>query len=220
MARLTIDAYRHAKGARREELLADLDALLDRIDDVAGDSLFLALAQSREFPVTGRRQSLRDLLSELLHDTAELARSRDVEVRCHGPVPDIQVDATRIQLALLNLVINAIKYSDHSKAERQVEIAIEATGKEGEWRIDVRDNGVGIPITLRERIFEESVPQEQDIADHDSKHGIGLHLARVAVEQLGGRLWLEGSEPGAGSTFSLTLTEPRTQLETQPSPRG
>ena len=96
-----------------------------------------------------------------------------------------------------NLIENAIKYS----GERTPDIRITAERFGGEWRVAVRDNGIGIEAKYREQIFEvfkrlhgRQLPGT----------GIGLAICRRVVEGCGGRIWVE-SEPGRGSTFYFSL---------------
>jgi signal transduction histidine kinase len=104
------------------------------------------------------------------------------------------VDATRVELVLINLLGNAIKYSDDSKADRWVRITVQRH-EPAHWRIGVADNGVGIPESMQPLVFEQFVRAHPEVADGT---GLGLAIARAAIDQLHGEIWLE-SEPGAGS---------------------
>ena len=61
------------------------------------------------------------------------------------PIPDVQVDAIRVELALINLVGNAVKYSDPAEEDRWVRVAVQRD-EEGYWRISVSDNGMGVTL--------------------------------------------------------------------------
>jgi signal transduction histidine kinase len=192
----------------RQKAVAALSNSLERIKGVADDVRALAIAQGSEETAQGRRLSLRSLLHETLVEVGGMAEEREVRVESQEPIPDVQVDATRVELALINLITNAIKYSDPQKPERWVRISARHAG-EGYWQISIADNGVGIPAEMRELVFDQFVRAHPAIADGT---GLGLAIAREAVAQIGGRIWLE-SETGSGTTFHFTVVDPPSARE-------
>ncbi|MDP9122472.1 MAG: ATP-binding protein, partial [Acidobacteriota bacterium] len=111
-------------------------------------------------------------------------------------------DPARLRQVLINLIGNAIKYSDPAKSDRWVRIGFRR--EEGYWRISVSDNGVGIPDAMHNLVFEQFVRAHPEVADGT---GLGLAIAREAVSQMGGRIWLE-SEAGTGTAFHFTVIDP------------
>ncbi len=188
---------------RSRRALRALGTALHRIRGVADDVHALAIAQGSEESAQGRRLGLQHLLAETIEELAALAEEKGVRIQVEEPVPDIQVDATRVELVLINLLGNAIKYSDPEKADRWVAISV-AREEPNHWRIGIADNGVGIPESLQGLVFEQFVRAHPQIAEGT---GLGLAIARAAIDQLHGRIWLE-SEPGAGSTFYFTVVDP------------
>ncbi|HVT16591.1 MAG TPA: sensor histidine kinase [Thermoanaerobaculia bacterium] len=176
---------------------------LERIKGVADDVQALAIAQGSEESAQGRRLSLRTLLEETLAEVADIASERGVRIESQEPIPDVQVDATRVELVLINLIGNAIKYSDQQKPDRWVR-ASARYDENGYWRIAIADNGIGIPSDMQGLVFEQFVRAHPDLADGT---GLGLSIAREAISQLSGRIWLQ-SEPGAGTTFYFTVVDP------------
>ena len=189
--------------ATRDRTLRTLRNTLQRIKGVADDVHSLAIAQGSEEGAQGRRLSLRLLLEEAVEEMRGIADEKAVRIEVGEPIPDVQVDAIRVELALINLVGNAVKYSDPGEEDRWVRIAVQRD-EEGYWRISVSDNGMGIPDDMQDRVFEQFVRAHPGIADGT---GLGLAIARSAVEQMGGRIWLE-SEPGVGTTFHFTVVDP------------
>ncbi len=111
-------------------------------------------------------------------------------------------DAARLRQSLLNLVTNAIKFTD----EGEVTVRVTGDDERAGWvRIDVTDTGIGVPGEFRERIFEPffSVPRE-GTADQEPGTGLGLDIVRRNVELMGGELSLADG-PRSGSTFTLRL---------------
>ncbi|HEV7507430.1 MAG TPA: sensor histidine kinase [Thermoanaerobaculia bacterium] len=189
--------------ATRERTLRTLRNTLQRIKGVADDVHSLAIAQGSEEGAQGRRLSLRPLLEEAVDELRGIADERQVRIEMREPIPDVQVDAIRVELAVINLVGNAVKYSDPKEEDRWVRISVQRD-EEGFWRISVSDNGMGIPDEMQDRVFEQFVRAHPGVADGT---GLGLAIARSAVEQMGGRIWLE-SEPGVGTTFHFTVVDP------------
>ncbi len=142
---------------------------------------------------------------------ARMAESK-VEVRIPRPLPMAQCDRVRVREVLANLISNAAKYTD--KAQPWVEIGHIGVHDESrpastpsDARDDtifyVRDNGIGIEVRHKDRVFEIF----KRLHSHDAfggGTGAGLTIARKMVEQHKGRLWFD-SQPGLGSTFYFTL---------------
>jgi signal transduction histidine kinase len=190
-------------GQRAQRALKALGSALQRIKGVADDVHALAIAQGSEESAQGRRLALRTLLEETVEELSGLAEEQGVRLEVQEVIPDVQVDAARVELVLINLLGNAIKYSDESKADRWVRISVQRQ-EPAHWRIGVADNGVGIPAELQGLVFEQFVRAHHEVADGT---GLGLAIARAAIDQLRGEIWLE-SEPGVGSTFYFTVVDP------------
>jgi signal transduction histidine kinase len=190
-------------GERSQRALKALQSALRRIKGVADDVHALAIAQGSEESAQGRRLGLRTLLAEAVEELAGLAEARGVRIEVQEPIPDVQVDATRVELVLINLLGNAIKYSDEGKADRWARISVERQ-EPAHWRVSIADNGVGIPEGMQGLVFEQFVRAHPEIADGT---GLGLAIARAAIDQVRGEIGLE-SEPGAGSTFYFTVVDP------------
>ncbi|HEY3571445.1 MAG TPA: sensor histidine kinase [Thermoanaerobaculia bacterium] len=193
----------NADAATREKALRTLQQTLRRLKGVADDVQSLAIAQGSEETAQGRRLSLRSLIAETVDELQTLAEERGVRIEIQEPIPDVQVDATRVELALINLVGNAVKYSDPSEEDRWVRLGVQREDG-GYWRISVADNGLGIPEEMQGLIFEQFVRAHPEVADGT---GLGLAIVQAAVEQIGGRIWLE-STPGDGTTFHFTVVDP------------
>ena len=147
------------------------------------------------------------IASEVQRQLEEMAGQRGVAVRIVPGLPTIVVDSARLELVLLNLVSNAIKYSDSSRPESFVEIApgppqIHASL----YTIVVRDNGLGIPEADQGAVFERFFRAHADMDQQLGVSGSGLGLAIVAdcTEALGGSIRFE-SAPGEGTAFYITL---------------
>jgi light-regulated signal transduction histidine kinase (bacteriophytochrome) len=115
----------------------------------------------------------------------------------HDPLPVVRVNPSLIQHLLQNLVGNALKF--RRTEPPRVHVSAERTGSE--WRISVRDNGIGIDRQHAERIFV--LFQRLHTRDQIPGNGLGLAICKKIVEQHGGRIWVEPANPG--SVFHFTL---------------
>lgn len=143
-------------------------------------------------------------------------------------LPRARIDERAIQLAVVNLVDNALKYAPGGET-----ITIRACGHDGGVRVDVRDQGPGVAPEDRQRIFErfvrltssrdEKSGEKGAAAPRSSRppqspvrgSGIGLALVKHIAESHGGRAWVE-SEVGRGSTFTFTIPARRVLPGSEP----
>jgi signal transduction histidine kinase len=155
-----------------------------------------------------QRVEVETIATEVARQLEDMANGRGVSIRVAPGLPTIVVDAARLELVLLNLVSNGIKYSDSRQTEPFVEIA-PASGAEGDSNvcaIVVRDNGLGIPEADQSAVFERFFRAHTQLDQELGVTGTGLGLAIVAdcVEALGGSIRCESS-PGRGTAFHITL---------------
>jgi signal transduction histidine kinase len=107
-------------------------------------------------------------------------------------------DDRRITQVLLNLVGNAIKFTEAG------EIAVQAIAADGAFHVSVRDTGPGIAAKDQQRVFEEFQQVDSSSTREKGGTGLGLSISKKIIELHGGRIWVE-SELGRGSTFHFTL---------------
>lgn len=198
---------REAEQAESGARIRELQERLKTVERVVEDVFAVAIVHNRIDPGEHAFRPLARVVANACETVREHADSRGVKLVADPELPIFAVDGMRVQLVLVNLLNNAIKYCQ-SREDRWVRISATRIG-DGEWQVSVADNGIGIPPRDQERIFQAN---ERASAPHDVPgEGIGLGLARKAVEQLRGRIWVE-SEPERGSTFHFTLREPAETL--------
>jgi PAS domain S-box-containing protein len=113
--------------------------------------------------------------------------------------PPVKGDYERIREVLSNLINNAIKYSPDGGL-----IRVGGQVEEDEVRVSISDEGIGIPTTEQEHIFDRFARVDNSLTRQTPGAGLGLFLVKAVIEAHGGRVWVE-SRPGQGSTFIFTL---------------
>ena len=140
------------------------------------------------------------LISNALEKVAPLAQRKGVNLTAQA-IPDdfplVEVDAMRIIQVLVNLVGNAVKFTESGGA---VEVGARLDGDEAQ--VYVKDTGIGIPLEEQQRLFERFT-QAENIKRYGGT-GLGLAISRELIALHGGRIWVE-STPQQGATFTFTL---------------
>ena len=147
------------------------------------------------------------LAADIRAQIEDMAAARGVSVRIAEGLPKLVVDPARLELVLINLVSNAIKYSDPAKSDPYVEIGIDTIDETpGTVTLVVRDNGLGVPDEQQQAIFERFTRAHAHLDDAHGISGSGLGLAIVAecVEAVGGEIRC-ASVVGEGTTFFVKL---------------
>jgi signal transduction histidine kinase/DNA-binding response OmpR family regulator len=173
------------------------DALLTLLNDILDFSKIEARKLDLE-PIDFR---LRDSVADALRPLALRAHAKGLELAYHvrPDVPDALVgDPGRVRQVLVNLVGNAVKFTD--QGEVAVEVEAETAEDAVELHFAVRDTGIGIPADKLERVFEPFVQADSSTTRTHGGTGLGLTISARLVELMHGRLWAE-SRGGQGSTF-------------------
>ena len=177
------------------------DSLLTVINDILDFSKVEAgklILESTEF-------DLREILEETAKTFSLRAGEKKLELVCDIPynLPHIvQGDPDRLRQVLVNLLGNAIKFTDRGEVILQAEVQ-QTQNHIVELHFAVRDTGIGIPKEQQSVIFESFVQADGSSRRRYGGTGLGLTISTRLVSILGGRIWLE-SEPGQGSTFHFT----------------
>jgi signal transduction histidine kinase len=165
------------------------------------------LELSRMDPGVRRQRNvvLPSVAAEVCRQLREMASSRGVQVRMRD-LPEVEVSAAALELALTNYVSNAIKYSDPAAPEKWVDVTARVERFPGgcELVLEVADNGLGVPEAKRAGLFSRFYRAHGDTVTGVEGTGLGLSIVRETVEALGGRAWAE-FDCDVGSRFLIAL---------------
>jgi PAS domain S-box-containing protein len=181
---------------------ASADSLLAILNDILDFSKIEARMIEFEPIDFGLHSSITDIVASLALE----AHKKGLELACHIPpaLPDGVVgDLGRLRQVLINLVSNAIKFTE--KGEVIVDVQLVAKSKrELVLHFSVKDTGIGIPKDKHRVIFHAFVQADGSMTRKYGGTGLGLAISSQLVEMMGGKIWME-SEPGKGSTFHFTV---------------
>ena len=192
-----------------EALKASADSLLTLLNDI----LDISKIEAGRLELEPIEFSLRSSISEILKTLAVRAHAKDLELIYHVEpnVPDALIgDAGRLRQIMVNLVGNAIKFTE--RGEVALHVKLEAQ-RDGDVRLlfDVSDTGIGIPAEKQTRIFGAFFQADTSTTRKYGGTGLGLAISSRLVTMMDGRIWVESPSPlrsptgGPGTVFHFSL---------------
>ena len=175
--------------ANGRHLLGLINDVLD-LSKIEAGQLVLELS---DYSVQDIAQTVRSTLEPLAADK-KLAFKLELALE----LPAGHGDGRRLTQVLINLVGNAIKFTDAG------EVAIKAEANNGSFYVSVRDTGPGISAADQTKLFQEFQQADNAITKKKGGTGLGLAISKRIIEMHGGKIWVE-SQPGQGSTFAFSL---------------
>ncbi|RJP49676.1 MAG: sensor histidine kinase [Anaerolineaceae bacterium] len=188
--------------------------LLHLINDV----LDMAKIESGTLNLTVETFNLNEIIEEVTGITGLLASDKRIALVIEPDSDrevEISADRTRLRQVLINIVTNAIKFTEKGK------ISLRAVCEKNNVLVAVKDTGIGIPADQLETIFQEFTQVDSSTTRKAGGTGLGLPISRRLIEMHGGRLWAESSGvEGEGSTFYIFLPIEAKIADPEPVTRG
>jgi signal transduction histidine kinase/CheY-like chemotaxis protein len=204
----------------KRQVIENLDVVVsegERLTKLIDDVLDLAKIEAGKFTWNMGSVSVADVIERATAATASLFDAKKLQlVRDIEPdLPTITGDQDRLIQVVINLISNAVKFTDFGS------ITCSARKHDEELVVSVTDSGIGIAPTDQAKVFEKFKQVGDTLTDKPKGTGLGLPICKEIVEYHGGRIWVE-SQSGTGSTFSfsLPLSGPAAQLELLPVRRS
>ncbi len=174
----------------------------DRLIRIVEDLLTLATLEEKGAGLEVETVDLAALTENILRIFEPRARDKNISLRltADSQLPIIKGDPFRLEQMLVNLIDNAIKYTEKG----QVEVGLK--GEEGSLILQVSDSGIGIPLEDQSRIFERFYVVDKSRSRKLGGTGLGLSIVKHIVLLHGGKIHLE-STPGVGTTFTIMLPQ-------------
>jgi signal transduction histidine kinase/CheY-like chemotaxis protein/ligand-binding sensor domain-containing protein len=190
----------------KQQVISNLGVVVsegERLTKLIDDVLDLAKIEAGKFSWNMAKISVSEVLERAIGATSSLfeAKKLDLVRRIEPELPDITGDRDRLIQVVINLISNAVKFTDSGAIE------CSACVRGAELVVSVTDNGIGIAPADQGKVFEKFKQVGDTLTDKPKGTGLGLPICKEIVEYHGGRIWVE-SEPGKGSTFSFAIPLP------------
>ena len=192
----------------RKNLIHKTDRYLDiimenskRLMVLVNDILDISGIESGRLKFLYKNIHLKNMLDDIYDFIGPTAKEKSLKLRVSKPQngPDyIRTDDARLRQVLINLLNNALKFTEKGEIEFGYTIETDAI------RFFVRDTGIGIPESEKDNIFLRFRQVEQDFTKVKGGTGLGLSISKKIVEHWGGEIWVE-SAPQKGSIFNFTI---------------
>jgi PAS domain S-box-containing protein len=182
------------------EVLKRLESNGRHLLGLINDVLDLSKIEAGQLVLELTDYSLQDIVQTVRSALEPLAADKKLpfKVEVAPKLPSGRGDGRRLSQVLINLVGNAIKFTD------QGEVLITAAAYDGSFQVSVRDTGPGISTADQAKLFQEFQQADNAITRKKGGTGLGLAISKRIVEMHGGQIWVE-SQVGQGSTFAFTL---------------
>jgi len=192
--------------SEQEKHLNNVQRSAKHLLSLINDLLDLARIGAGKTEITLESTSCEDVLKQVVTSLGPQAESKGLRLELSMPPQDliVQTDRRMLTQIVLNLVGNAVKFTDRGGV--RLELAQRTTGGSRVVEIAVADTGIGIRAEDQNKLFEAFAQLDDPSQRRHEGTGLGLHLSAKLAELLGARITLQ-SEHGRGSTFTLTLAE-------------
>jgi two-component system sensor histidine kinase CpxA len=200
LARLSLAVELARSGPGRDEHLDRIEKEADRLNSLVGELLQVTRAEGDPSQLRAEPVRLDELVQALVEDTCIEAEARRSSIRLAAVEPvELRADPELLRRAVENVLRNAIRYEPAGSA---VEVTVNARG------VEVRDHGPGVPDDAVGHIFDPFYRVDTDRARDSGGVGLGLAIAKRAVELHRGRISAENARPGLRVKIELPTSGP------------
>jgi len=186
----------------QKELIEKTYKANNREIKLIGDLLNVAQIEMGKYLSNMALSDIGKLTQSLISSYEEKVREKGIEIKFRKPeeqLPKVMIDVEKMKVAIKNIIDNAVRYT---LSGGMIEIFLEKNEKE--IKVQISDNGLGIPQDEQKKVFTRFF-RGSNITQIDTEGtGLGLYIAKNIIEAHGGRIWFE-SEEGKGSTFYFTI---------------
>jgi PAS domain S-box-containing protein len=202
---------------KQREKLGRIITNIDKITDIVTSLSDLTSIASKKYLLNAIPVSMSEIINEVVNGMEFMAKNKGIMINVKIPMnlPLVSADKGKIQQVVLNLIDNAIKYTDKGG-----EVNIDARDRGNFVLVSVQDTGIGIPDSDIEKIFSGFYHAGYKLSYEYKGPGLGLAISKGIIKSHGGNIWAE-SETGKGSTFYFTVPKsPPVEISASQSQKG
>jgi PAS domain S-box-containing protein len=188
----------------QQEFITIIDEEADKLTDLINQLLDLSRLQAGKLHIRPEPCHLSEIISIASAQLKAVTDQHQLIINIPPNLPPVLADTQRISEVLVNLVSNAAKYTPTTS-----EITISASIQPANVQINVCDQGPGIPVENRERVFEAFLQLERPLEQQGTGLGLGLAICKGLIEAHGGKIWIADTAIGATMSFTLPMTNPQ-----------
>lgn len=192
-------SMRKLEADKSERLISNSLSDIDRLDSLIDNILFAAKIERNETGFSDAETNISELTSHIVQKFSDNKKSIAIETQIQ-PNIYMQVDGMAFTSVIINLLENALKYSEENT---QVKLGLEA--ENNVIAISVADNGLGIPDEFKKRIFEKFYRIGSEETRSTKGTGLGLYIVKRVVEIYNGAIEVSDNQP-KGTVFAITFT--------------
>jgi signal transduction histidine kinase/flavodoxin len=195
------DNYHEMTETEIQEYIHKIHTSSHRLGSLVDSILAVTRVEKGHVLLNLEKVDVNNIILESIADLSQDSAQKDqtVTYQPNPDLPQIHADYLKTKEILINLLSNAIRYTDH-----QGLIEITTQVKDHDLHIHVKDNGQGIPDSLKSVLFNKFTRAENSLRKETKGVGLGLYLVKSLTELQGGRLYFQSQE-NIGSTFSVTI---------------
>ena len=182
-----------------KEMLEEITKINQRLGDLVDDLLNVGRIEQGRIEIKPVPLDLVKLIEEVVKELQIQAKDKQLILDYKKQeIPQVKADLERTRQVLINLIGNAIKYTE------QGVVTVSTEKKEKEVVVHVQDTGIGMSVEVQKKLFGKFYRVKTEKTRQITGTGLGLWITKQLVEKQGGKIWVESAE-GKGSTFSFSL---------------
>lgn len=182
-----------------KDMVTEITKINQRLGDLVDDLLNVGRIEQGRIEIKPVEMDLGKLIEEVVNELQIQAKDKKLELQYEkAEIPQVKADLERTRQVLINLIGNAIKYTEQGSVRV-------TCGKQDKYvTVQVKDTGLGMNIEGQKKLFEKFYRIKSEKTRQITGTGLGLWITKQLIEKMGGKIWVE-SEEGKGSTLSFSL---------------
>lgn len=196
----------HQSEQEASEFAGQIRRSAEHLLTLLNDILDLAKVEAGRFQLSMYPGDLRDPVRAAIDGISPIAHARGLKLLVELPLEPVEafLDGARMRQVMLNLLGNAVKFTDRG----DVRVRVWRDSETGEAKATVEDSGVGIPKDLQDRLFSKFTQVDGSFTRRHQGTGLGLAISKALIQNMGGTIALESEGLGKGTRATVTLPAP------------